>query len=147
MNLSQTVFMRMGWARAIKAKNRMMPRPTSPMGFSANRAALAREKVRQQIALETKEGLRRVRTDFQRIATTRRARALAEKKLSAGNERFNLGLISSHDLLEFQNELADARGKELKAVTDYNKSLANLEKVTGLLSDRYPISAAPEAPR
>ncbi|HLG21841.1 MAG TPA: TolC family protein [Candidatus Manganitrophaceae bacterium] len=112
-----------------------------------NRAALAREKVRQQVALETKEGLRRVRTDFQRIATTRRARALAEKKLSAGNERFNLGLISSHDLLEFQNESADARGKELKAVTDYNKSLANLEKVTGLLSDRYPISATPEAPR
>jgi len=130
-----------------------------PLGNRSARAALKREKaelsktaltqqkIAQEIANETKEGIRRVRTDFQRIATTRRARLLAAEKLTAGNERFHLGLISSHDLLEFQDDLAEAKGKELKALTDYNKSLINLEKVTGTLLSRYRIETAePGAP-
>lgn len=122
-----------------------------PLGNHAARADLQREKTRmrqtllqrkkviQQVTLETKEGLRRVRTNFQRIRATQRARKLAEEKLSAGNERFTLGLISSQDLLVFQDDLADARGNELKAIIDYNKSLVNLEHVTGKLLDRYQI--------
>ena len=108
-----------------------------------NQSALAQEKALQQITLEVKEGLRRVETDFRRIESNRRARILAERKVSAGTERLTLGLISSHDLLEFQNELADARGKEIRAITDYNKSLINLDKVTGLLLDRYQIETVP----
>lgn len=103
------------------------------------KAELAQEKIVQEITQETKEGVRRVRTDFQRIKTTRRARLLAEEKLNAGNERFHLGLISSQDLLEFQDDLADAKAKELKALTDYNKSLVNLDKVTGTLLNRFRI--------
>ncbi len=122
-----------------------------PIGNHAARADLQREKTRlrqtllqrkkviQQVTLETKEGLRRVRTNFQRIKATQRALKLAEEKLSAGNERFTLGLISSHDLLEFQDDLAEAKGNGLKAIIDYNKSLVNLEHVTGQLLSRYQI--------
>lgn len=112
-----------------------------------NKAVLIEQKIVQEIVNETKEGIRRVRTDFQRIETTRRSRLLSAEKLAAGNDRFNLGLISSHDLLEFQDDLADAKGKELKAITDYNKSLINLEKVTGTLLSRYRIDASQGAPK
>lgn len=108
-----------------------------------NRAALSKERTIQQITLETKEGLRRVETDYRRIESNRRARILAERQLSAGSERAALGLISSHDLLEFQTELADARGREIRAVTDYNKSLINLDRVTGLLLKRFNIETVP----
>jgi outer membrane protein TolC len=108
-----------------------------------NQAALDRERTIQQITLETKEGLRRVETDYRRIESNRRARILAERQLMAGNERAALGLISSHDLLEFQTELADARGREIRAITDYNKSLINLDRVTGLLLERFNIKTAP----
>ncbi len=122
-----------------------------PIGNQAARADLQRERIKlkqvlfdrqkriQQITLETKEGLRRVQTDLQRIKATKRARELAQEQLAAGNERFKLGLISSHDLLEFQDDLADAKGNELKAVIDYNKSLANLAYVTGTLKEKYQI--------
>ncbi|MFQ5589428.1 MAG: TolC family protein, partial [Nitrospiria bacterium] len=124
---------------------------TFPLGNQAARADVQREKINirqtllkremiiQQITLETKEGLRRVQTDFQRIKATRRARLLAEEKLAAGHERFELGLISSQDLLEFQDDLAKAKGSELKAVIDYNKSLVNLEDVSGALLARHQI--------
>jgi len=102
-------------------------------------ALLAKKKQVQSILKETKEGLRRVRTDFKRITSTRRAQHLSEEKLSAGNERFDLGLLSSHDLLEFQDDLSTSKGKALKALTDYNKSLINLEKVSGKLLSRYRI--------
>lgn len=110
-----------------------------------NRATLNRERTIQQITLETKEGLRRVETDYRRIESNRRARILAERQLSAGNERAVLGLISSHDLLEFQTELADARGREIRAITDYNKSLINLDRVTGLLLERFNIETVSAA--
>ncbi len=107
---------------------------------------LERKKQVQTILKETKEGLRRVSTDFRRIASTGRAQRLAEEKLKSGNERFDLGLLSSHDLLEFQDDLAGAKGKALKALTDYNKSLINLEKVSGRLLSRYGIkTVSPEA--
>ncbi|MFQ5543147.1 MAG: TolC family protein [Nitrospiria bacterium] len=104
---------------------------------------LDRTRLIQQIILETKKGLRRVETDFQRIKTTQRARFLSEEKLSAGNERFQLGLLSSQDLLEFQDDLSDAKRRELKAVIDYNKSLVNLDKSTGALFGRYEIEMVP----
>lgn len=104
-----------------------------------NKAILAQIKVVQRITLEVKKALRRVRTDFHRIETTGRARVLSERKLSAGNERFSLGLISSNDLLEFQDDLAEARVNALKAVIDYNKSLASLDGATGTLLEKYGV--------
>jgi len=128
-----------------------------PLGRRAAKAALQKEKVRlnlarlarkktvQQITLETKEGIRRVQTNFKRMTATRRARHLAEEKKAAGRERFQLGLISSHDLLEFQDDLADAQGRALKAVIDYNKSLSNLAHVTGRLLEEYQIELSPSS--
>lgn len=110
-----------------------------------NRAALSKERAIQQLTLETKEGLRRVETDYRRIESNRRARILAERQLSAGNERAALGLLSSQNLLEFQTALADAQGREIRAIADYNKSLINLDRVTGLLLNRFNIETIPTA--
>lgn len=110
-----------------------------------NREALSKERTIQQITLETKEGIRRVGTDYRRIESNRRARILAERQLSAGNERAALGLISSQNLLEFQTALTDARGSEIRAITDYNKSLVNLDRVTGLLLKRFNIETVSAA--
>jgi outer membrane protein TolC len=101
------------------------------------------EKVVRQVTLEVREGFRRIRTDLTRIGTTRRALDLAQKKLSAADERFSFGLLNSQSLLEFQDDLADARGRALKAVIDYNQSLIYLEKVTGALPDRVDHVEAP----
>ncbi len=122
-----------------------------PMGNKAATAALRKEKAGQQklriekerlisqIQVEVREGDRRVRSDFARTAATRRALTLSKKQLSAGTERFHLGLLSSHDLIEFQNNVAIAEGNALRAIIDYNKSLANLNRVDGTLLQKYQI--------
>jgi len=103
------------------------------------KAQLAQTQLIQEVILETKKALRQVMTGFKRIETARRARRLSKRKLSAGQERFALGLISSNDLLKFQDELSDERGKELKAIIDYNKSLAHLKRVSGTLIESFAI--------
>ncbi|MBI3358708.1 MAG: TolC family protein [Nitrospirae bacterium] len=100
---------------------------------------LEKEKVISQIKLDVREGDRRVKSDFERIKATRRALDLSKQQLSSGEERFHLGLLSSHDIIEFQNDVAIAEGHSLRAIIDYNKSLANIYRVTGTLLEQYSI--------
>ncbi len=122
-----------------------------PLGNRSARASFAKSRValeqsnfslkslEQGVILEVKEAVRRVQTDFKRIESNRKARILAEKKLEAEKERFNVGLSTTKNVLDFQKDLATAQGNELRAITDYNKSLANLEKVQGTALDQHGI--------
>ncbi|TLY41130.1 MAG: hypothetical protein E6K58_10570, partial [Nitrospirae bacterium] len=83
--------------------------------------------------------VRRVQTDFRRIETTRSARITSEKQLQAEQERLNVGLSTTRFVLDFQRDLATARGNELRAIVDYNKSLSNLARNKGTTFERYQI--------
>ena len=80
-----------------------------------------------------------MQTDFKRIETTRSARILAEKKLQAEQERFNVGLSTTRFVLDFQRDLALARGSELRAIVDFNKSQSNLARHKAMTLDKYQI--------
>ena len=95
--------------------------------------------VRQGVIVNTKEAFRQVHTDFKRIETTGTARKLAEKQLEAEQERLNVGLSTTRLVLDFQSDLAVARGNEIRAIVDYNQSLANLRRSTATTLDRYQI--------
>ncbi len=97
------------------------------------------QSVRQQVIVGVREAVRRVSTDFKRIETTRSARIMAEKQLQAEQERLNVGLSTTRFVLDFQRDLATARGNELRAVVDYNKSLSNLGRTKATTLDRYHI--------
>jgi len=112
-----------------------------------NQVKIAKEKMIRQMQFDISEGVRRIETDYQRILATRRALDLAQKQHLAGEERFRLGLLAGHDLIEFQNEVTGAEVSALRAVTDYNKSLANLYGVTGTLLKEYQIDILHQAPR
>ena len=96
-------------------------------------------RVRQQIILEVKEALRQVRTNFKRIRTNQTSRGLSEKQLNAEQERLQLGLSTTRMVLEFQRDLQAAKGKELRAILDYNQSLSRLRFVSASTLDHYNI--------
>lgn len=102
-------------------------------------AAATLQSVRQQVIVGVREAVRRVQTDFKRIETTRSARIMAEKQLQAEQERLNVGLSTTRFVLDFQRDLATARGNELRAVVDYNKSLSNLARNKATTLERYKI--------
>jgi outer membrane protein TolC len=124
---------------------------STPIGNRAARGNLARQRVNlektqmdlknleQEVILEVKEAIRRVQTDEKRIESNQKARFLAGKKLEVETERYNLGLTTTHDVLEFQKDLANARVNELKAILDYNRSLVNLDRVKGTILTTHNI--------
>ena len=97
-------------------------------------------RVRQQIILDVKEAIRQVQTSFKRTRTNQTARQLSERQLNAEQERLNLGLSTTRLVLEFQRDLRIARGRELRAILDYNKSLSRLRLVTASTLDHYNIT-------
>ncbi|MGH7230603.1 MAG: TolC family protein, partial [Nitrospiraceae bacterium] len=108
--------------------------------LEARNAKASLQNVRQQVIVSVKEAVRRVQTDFRRIETTRSARILAEKQLQAEQERFKVGLSTTIFVLGFQRDLAIARGNELRAIVDYNKSLSNLSRAKATTLERYRIA-------
>ncbi len=100
-------------------------------------ARLTQKKLAQQVTHAVREAWRRTQTDFARMATTGKARLLAERKRAAGQERFDLGLLDSRALLELQDDEAEAQAAELRARIDYNQARVRLDQAAGLLSVRH----------
>jgi len=109
--------------------------------LNLEQAALQLRDQEQQIFLEIKTAVRSVQTNFQRIEAYRAARELAEKKLEAEQEKFNVGLSTNYFILQYQRDLADALIMELRAVVDYNISLASLNRAQGTGREEQNISA------
>jgi outer membrane protein TolC len=81
------------------------------------------------IALEVREAYRQIKTDIKRVHAARIARQFAEEKLSAEEKKFEVGLSTSFNVLEFQEDLAEEQSNEIKATIDYKKSKNRLRQV------------------
>lgn len=120
--------------------NRSAKAKLSKQAIEIEKAKISLKNTEQKVVVDIKEAIRRIDTDLKRIESTKKARILAEKKLLAEQERFNVGLSNSREILRFQDDLADARSKELAAIIDYNKSLADMERVKGTILKSNQIS-------
>jgi len=112
-----------------------------PLGTSQADAAFAQGKLQQQqerttlaniemgITTAVRQAARDVNTNLRRIEATRRARELAEQRLTADNKRFSVGLATTFEVLQSQRDLSRARQNELSARIDYNLSLVDFEAV------------------
>jgi outer membrane protein TolC len=102
-------------------------------------AALKIKDIEQKIILEVREVLRQLKTNLKRIDTTRIAQELEQEKLKIEEQKFELGMTTSQDLLEDQAQLALAKIRHLQAIIDYNKSLIDLETVKGTTLKEHQI--------
>lgn len=101
----------------------------------------------QNIEVEVRNAVQSVETARMRIDASREARKYAEQQLEGEEKKFAAGLSTTFFILQRQNELAVARGSELRALADYNKAVAELQRVisTTLSSNSVEIKPTPEA--
>ena len=112
-----------------------------PLGTSAAKANLARARLERtqadvrrrslevRIAAEVREAGRNVTTNLQRVEATRSAQQLAERRLTAEQRRFEVGLATSFFVFQAQRDLASARSREARAILDYTRSLVDFDAV------------------
>lgn len=99
--------------------------------LNMEQAMLRLKNQEQLIYLEIRNAVRAVQADYQKVQAYRVARELAEKKLQAEEEKLRVGLSTNFIVLTYQRDLSNARISELRAIVDYNISLANMEKAMG----------------
>jgi len=104
--------------------------------FVGAKLALEQDQARyktleQQARLEVSDAVREIETNVKRVQAYRIARELAEKRLDAEQKKLGVGLTTNYFVLQYQEELANARSLEIKSLVDYNLSLARLDKAAG----------------
>ncbi len=100
--------------------------------LALEQAQLRLKNQEQEIFLEIKTAVRDVEINYERVQAYRAARELASKKLEAEQEKFKVGKSTNFFILQYQNDLADARSAELRSMVDYILSLANLDRALGM---------------
>lgn len=106
--------------------------------FSAARlrreqAVVYYELLRQRAKQEVRKAVRQIETDRQRVEAARVNMQLQTEKLEAEEKKYQNGMSTSFQVLEFQEDLAEAERGEARAIIDYNLSIAELDRVTGTL--------------
>jgi outer membrane protein len=112
-----------------------------PIGTSTAEAGLARARLQHsqaqtqlknqqlQVATQVRDVGRQVQTNQKRVEATRASRQLAERRLEAEEKKFQAGMSTSFFVFQAQRDLSQARANELRAITDYNRSLVDFETV------------------
>jgi outer membrane protein len=95
------------------------------------RIATQREQVQQTIQVEVRNALQSVRSAESRLRAAVSTREMNEQQFSSEQRKLDAGQSTVFLVLERQTELTTAKGMELKAQTDLNKSIADLQKAIG----------------
>jgi outer membrane protein len=86
----------------------------------------------QTIQIDVRNALQNVEAARQRFEVAQAARIAAQAQLAGEQEKFRAGLSTTFLVLQRQNDLTLTQGTEVRALTDYNKALADLQRVTGM---------------
>jgi HAE1 family hydrophobic/amphiphilic exporter-1 len=95
------------------------------------RIATQREQLEQLIQVEVRNALQSLSTASARLRAAAVARSTAEQQYDSERRKLDAGQSTVFLVLERQTALAVARGNELRAQTDLNKAIAELQRSTG----------------
>ncbi|HMG73518.1 MAG TPA: TolC family protein [Pyrinomonadaceae bacterium] len=95
------------------------------------RVATQRDQLEQLIQVEVRNALQSLKTAAARLRSAAIARSTAEQQYESEKRKLDVGQSTVFLVLERQTALATARGNELRAQTDLNKSIAELQRATG----------------
>jgi outer membrane protein TolC len=106
------------------------------------KAEQLRAQIRSQedaIADEVRSAIRAVQSGYKQIDVTRRGSAYAEEVLNAYIKKAAVGLATTKDVFDVQNNLIAAKGAEIQAKAGYDNALTQYWKATGELLGREGI--------
>lgn len=95
------------------------------------RIATQREQLEQLIQVDVRNALQVVRSAEARLRAAAAAREASEQQYQSEQRKLDAGQSTVFLVLERQTASTAARGNELRAQTDLNKALAELQRATG----------------
>ncbi|MBI3989814.1 MAG: TolC family protein [candidate division NC10 bacterium] len=105
--------------------------------LGADQARVALQNLDRTITSEVREAVRRIQAAAEVVIASGAGRRLAEEELRVEQKRLEAGVTTTFNVLRIQRDLVEAQAREIAAITDYNKALANLERVKGTILEKY----------
>jgi outer membrane protein TolC len=100
-------------------------------------ARLSLDRLEEDVTREITESYNNIKSFLKAIEARRIARELAEENVRNQQARYDVGLATTKDLIDFQDRLTQAERAEVDALTGYNIELARFRFSQGtLLQDR-----------
>jgi outer membrane protein TolC len=98
--------------------------------------ALQIRNLEESAANEVRAAIRGVTSGYKQIDVADRGRSFAEERLRAFVKKNEVGLATTKDVLDVENDLATAKSNQIAAVVNYNNAIVALWKATGELLER-----------
>ncbi len=96
--------------------------------------ALTQLKLREvTIINEVRDSVREVETNLQRLVTARAILKFSQETLAAETKKYEVGMSTQRDVLDFQDRLQKAMSNMALTESDYSRSVSNLARVKGIL--------------
>jgi HAE1 family hydrophobic/amphiphilic exporter-1 len=95
------------------------------------RLGTLREQLEQTIQVDVRNALQAVRSSEARLRAATATREANEKQFASEQRRLDAGQSTTFLVLERQTALTESRAMEVKAQTDLNKAIADLQRATG----------------
>lgn len=90
----------------------------------------------KNLYLESREAVRSLEINEKRVEANRLSKKLAEEQVKAETEKFNLGLSTNYQVLQFQRDFENSSLNEINALIDYIKAQNTIFKTDGTLLEK-----------
>ncbi len=94
----------------------------------------------QRLAFESRNAVQDLLSSRSRLIAARAARVAAAAVYASELRKFHAGASTTFLVLQRQTELASQRGRELRAQTDLNKAVVELERVSGTILTHHDVA-------
>lgn len=122
---------RVGVSIGLPLRNRTAEANLGRSLVEGERIATQREQLEQTIQVDVRNALQAMRSAEARLRAASATREANEQQFASEQRRLDAGQSTTFLVLERQTQLTTARGLELKAQTDLNKAIADLQRATG----------------
>jgi len=107
--------------------------------LKTEQTALQIKSLEEGVAKDVKAAIRGVATGYKQIEVADRGRVYAEERLKAFIRKNEVGLATTKDVLDVENDLANAKNNQITALVVYNDAITQLWQVTGEILEREGI--------
>src|SRR5215213_1326242 len=122
---------RVGVQISLPLRNRTAEANLGRTLVEGERIGTQREQLEQTIQVDVRNALQAVRSSEARLRAAVATREANEQQFASEQRKLDAGQSTVFLVLERQTALTEARGLELKAQTDLNKAIADLQRATG----------------
>jgi outer membrane protein TolC len=104
--------------------------------LKTEQTALQIRSLEEGAANEVRATIRAITAGFKQMEVADRGRTFAEERLRAFIRKNEVGLATTKDVLDVENDLATSKSNQIKAVVDYANALTLYWQKTGELLER-----------